>query len=231
MKTVIFTQGSNIDGVSCAMLVMMSIGEDCDVVFTSQETINDDFIKYFDIEPSYDDDEDIDTYNITGNDKIKEFDKIFITDVCITDELLRRFGRAANVNNKLRMFDHHDIAFQKGVVHYRLNADIQKESNDGPCCSVGLFYEYLIRKGYANGNRAFSDYIKLVRDCDIEKIEDSVDAQNLQYLFDALEHKEFVNLVGNNLLNSSNEKYVFSEEEKNIIEQYKLKTEQEKEQN
>ena len=67
MKVVIFTRENDIDGVSCATLAKLTYGDDCEVVFSSQEKINQDFIDFFDIEERYDEDEEIDSFDITGS--------------------------------------------------------------------------------------------------------------------------------------------------------------------
>ena len=218
MKSVIFTQTDNIDGVSCAVLAKLVFGEDCEVVSTSQEKINDDFINFFEIEPSYDDDEEIDTYNITGNSKIKEYENIIVTDLCITGELLRRFCRAANVNKRLHLFDHHDFAFKKGVDNYRLNCDVLRHDEYGPCCSLGLFYAHLKRKHMIEAGRPLKEYVEMVRICDTNDSEKATKkTEDLKLLFNAISHKEFAHRMLERVSSLELDSFEFSEMEKDLI--------------
>ena len=218
MKNVIFTQNNNIDGISCATLAKYVFGEDCEVVFTTQETVNEDFINFFDIEPAYDDDAEIDTYNITGNSKIKEYDNIFVADVCITGELLRRFCRAANVNKRFRQFDHHDIAFKKGVDNYTLNCDVLRKDEYGPCCSLGLFYAYLKKKHMIEAGRALKEYVEMVRICDTDDKEKATKkTEDLKYLFEAVSHEEFAYRVLSRVSDKELNSFEFTDLENDII--------------
>ena len=228
MKTVIFTQGNNIDGISCAVLAKLVDGEDCEIVLSNQSTINNDFIEKFNIEPSYDDDRDVDTYNITGNEPIKMYDKIYMTDLCIYGELLRRFGRAANSMPKLRLFDHHDFAFEKGVNNYCLNCQVKKENDEGLCSSTSMFYDYLKSKRLVEDNKKLKEFVNLVRVCDTldecdSKIKEK--AENLNLLFEALKDKDFASAMMEKLIYNKEESFEFTSEEIRIIEKQKEKQE------
>ena len=218
MKVVLFTREADIDGISCATLAKLVFGEDCEVVLSSQEKINDDFIKFFDIESRYDDDEEIDSYDITGNPKIKEYDKIFMTDLCITGELLRKFFRAANVNMRMRIIDHHDEAFKNGVCNYGLCNDIKKKDEYGPCCSLGLFYAHLKQKQFFEPNRPTKEFVEMVRICDTNDLEKSTKkTEDLQLLFNAVSQEEFAFRVFDKISDNELELFDFTSEEKDII--------------
>lgn len=225
MKTIIFTQGNNIDGATCIALAKMAFGLDTEVVLTNQETINDDFIERFSIESLYDDDEEIDSYNIIGNEEIKKFDKIFITDACITDELLRKFGRAANVNTKLKFFDHHEYAVKKGAANYWLNGTVKVKDEGKLCSSTTLFYEYLKKAKLLEENEKLKKLTELVRICDTEQ-DLPEEAKNLQLLFDGVSLDEYVFRMLYKI--STDEKFDFNERELEIIEKQRaLKQEEE----
>lgn len=224
MKTIIFTRDNDIDGVSCALLAKLVFGENCKVIFSSQENINNDFIDFFNIEKTYDYDEDIDTYNIIGNDNLKEYDRIYITDLCITGELLKRCGRVSSVTSKLRFFDHHDIAFEKGVNNYRLNGTIEKRDEYGPCCSLGLFYAYLKRKQVFEPGRPLKEYVEMVRICDTNDSQTSTEkTEGLKLLFEAVSQDEFAHRMFEKISNKELDSFAFTEQEKIKIQEQREK--------
>ena len=222
MKVVIFTRENDIDGVSCATLAKLTYGDDCEVVFSSQEKINQDFIDFFDIEERYDDDEEIDSFDITGNAKLKEYDKIFITDICITGELLRKFFRAANVNMKLRIVDHHEEAFKNGVCNYGLCNDIKRSDEYGPCCSLGLFYAYLKKKQALKPSKALKEYVEMVRICDTNDTQKANQkTEHLRLLFNAIPVDEYAYRVFSKISDNELDSFEFTGRERDLIQQQK----------
>ena len=81
------------------------------------------------------------------NKEYYDYDQIFITDLCLSDNLLRQIdsNEYVNLKNKLIIFDHHQgtkESFTKEYSFVTLN-----EMKDGKkCCGTSLFYEYLLSK-------------------------------------------------------------------------------------
>jgi len=224
MKVVIFTHNADIDGMGCAILAKLCYGEEnCDIVFTTPHTVNDDFINFFGIEKTYDDDEEKDTYNIYSSDNIRDYDRIFITDLSINGELFNRVIRNNIAGSKLRIFDHHELNEKNGVSGY-LNANVKISDFYGLCSGTSLFSEYLKKKCGLNQSKILDDFVEKVRRQDTwewkTKYNDTI-ADDLAQYFNAVGKTKFIKSMLDKINNNPNSEFFFTEEESEIIENYK----------
>lgn len=226
MKVVIFTHNADIDGMGCAILAKLNYGEEnCDIVYTTPHSVNEDFVNFFGITKTYDDDEEKETYNIYDSDKIREYDRIFITDLSISGELLQRVAKNNISGNKVRIFDHHEFNVKKGINNY-LIADVRVSDYNGLCSGTSLFYEYLSKKCGLQNSNILKSFVEKVRRQDTwewkTKYQDDM-ADDLAQLFNAVGKEMFNDLMIQKIKDYPEAEFFFTDEEEKIIEMYKQK--------
>ena len=88
MKILLFTHKNDIDGIGNVILSKLAF-ENSDYVLCGT----------FDLQQKVKD--------YISNKKIYEYDKIFITDLCLDEELLSVINKDQKLKNKIQIIDHH----------------------------------------------------------------------------------------------------------------------------
>lgn len=128
MKVLLFTHSQDPDGAGCAVLANIVFQ-----VYTLVPT------KTFDINKN------VQKYIDTGF--IYDYDKIFVTDLCIKEPLLNFIDKDKNLKDKLVILDHHKSEIDEGNNKYSFSNIIIEENGvkqSGTC----LFYKYLLENNY-----------------------------------------------------------------------------------
>ena len=92
------------------------------------------------------------------------YDKIYITDISISEELAERLQKIANDNKiELRLFDHHATAVNLNKFEF---CSVIPKKNSELICGTKLFYEYLITEKKLQEKKYITEYVKYVNDYD-----------------------------------------------------------------
>ena len=154
--------------------------------------------------------------------KIHDYDRIFITDLCPDEEILKFISSDEKLKDKIRITDHHKTYDnEKYTVYPFVNVKIRNEK--GICCATSLFYEYLTENGLLKGNKAVDEFVELTRLHDTwewKNIYNNEKARELAILFDALGTEGYINFMYNKL--STEKEFIFNELEKVLISNKKV---------
>lgn len=177
MKVLLFTHGQDIDGAGCAILLRKAFD-------------------YYKIVPTK-------TFDITANvksyideDLIYEYDKVFVTDLCIKEPLLSEINKDEILKNKITVIDHHKTEIDEGNDKYSfVNITIQK--NGKKVSGTSLFYEYLLENGFLKRTDILDQLVEWTRQYDIWdwKKENNYDARKLHILFEMLGFDKYFELM------------------------------------
>ena len=123
MKVLLFTHKNDIDGIGNVILSKLAF-DNVDYVlcgtFDLQQKVNE---------------------YITKN-KIYEYEKIFITDLCLEEELLKLINKDEELKSKFQIIDHHKTYDNGKYTKYSF-VKVKIKNDKGLCCATSLFYEYL----------------------------------------------------------------------------------------
>lgn len=152
-KIKLFTHGADLDGVGCAILAYLAFGRD---------NVDVEYCNYDDV------DEKVETL-LSNLDLRNLYDKIFITDISISEELAKAIDVWINPFN-IRLFDHHATALwlnQYDWSHVRVDGGFDGIHTSG----TELFSNYLVCNGYFNKFDETQDnnlikFVQIVRDYD-----------------------------------------------------------------
>ncbi|MBP3464303.1 MAG: hypothetical protein J6K45_07505 [Clostridia bacterium] len=200
MKVLLFTHGQDIDGAGCAILLRKAF-DDYKIVPTK-------------------------TFDITSNVKryideglIYEYDKVFVTDLCIKEPLLSKINLDEVLKNKIIVIDHHKTEIDEGNDKYSF-VTIIVQKNGKKVSGTSLFYEYLLKNGFLKKDNILDQLVEWTRQYDIWdwKKENNYDARKLHILFEMLGFDKYLELMNKKVDNSS---FIdFDEFEKTIINEY-----------
>ena len=184
MKIKLFTHGADLDGIGCAILAYLAFG---------RENVDVEYCDYKDV------DEKVETL-LSNSDLRNLYDKIFITDISISEELAKAIDVWINPFN-VRLFDHHATAL--GLNEYEWCKVIVEDPEYGfKTCGTELFCRHLIETGYFKGikfeaakNRDL--FVQIVRDYDTwrwkELGEEGNVCKQVNDLFYIYGREEFIN--------------------------------------
>ena len=99
MKVLLFTHKSDIDGMGPVVLSLLAY-KNVDYILCETFNLEKEIDKYF------------------LNNKIYEYDKILITDLCPNKEYLSKLANDQILNNKILIFDHHKTALEYNEENY-----------------------------------------------------------------------------------------------------------------
>lgn len=200
MKVLLFTHGQDIDGAGCVILLRKAF-DDYKIVPTK-------------------------TFDITANVKryideglIYEYDKVFVTDLCIKEPLLSKINLDEVLKNKIIVIDHHKTEIDEGNDKYSF-VTIIVQKNGKKVSGTSLFYEYLLKNGFLKKDNILDQLVEWTRQYDIWdwKKENNYDARKLHILFEMLGFDKYLELMNKKVDNSS---FIdFDEFEKTIINEY-----------
>ena len=136
MKTLIFTHKNDIDGMGNAILAKLAFEETKYVLcgtFDLIKNVND----YIDSKEIY------------------NYDKIFITDLCLDLKTLNKIEKDKILKSKIQLIDHHKTYDTDDYKKFPF-VKICLETNKGLSCATSLFYEYLLENNYLKENKIIS---------------------------------------------------------------------------
>lgn len=200
MKVLLFTHKSDIDGMGCAVLAKLAFS---DVKYVLCETFNlKDEIKKF-----YDD------------GTIYNYDKVFVTDLSLEDDMLIKLATDKALENKFFIFDHHKTSLEKIPDKYSF-ITIRISDENGLCSGTSLFYEYLISNNLIDkDDKSIDEFQELTRRYDTwewkNRYNDEV-PHELSLLFDSVGCDGYIELMCQKLL-EKNKHFSFNKLEVMLI--------------
>lgn len=200
MRVLLFTHSQDIDGMGCAVLARKAFG-DYTLVPTKTFDITKNVEKYIESKAIYD------------------FDKIFVTDLCIKEPLLKFIDNDEILKNRLLVLDHHKTEIEEGNNKYDfVNIIVQK--NGRKESGTSLFYNYLIQNNYLQRSNILDELVEWTRQYDVWDWEskNNINARNLHVLFEVLGYDAYLKIINDKVdkLNS----IVFNNYEKEVIDKF-----------
>ena len=203
MKVLLFTHKNDIDGMGNAILAQLAFSE-----------VDYELCGTFDLTSS------VESY--FEKDKIYQYDRIYVTDLCLEDPVLSKVAMDSKLEGKVLVFDHHKtFTDPKYTSHKFVTVKIGDE--DGLCCGTSLFYKHLVSEGLIDkDNKCISEFVELTRQHDTwewRNIYNNEKARELSILFDALGYDGYISLMTEKL--KDEEVFEFSSMEKVLIDNRK----------
>ena len=200
MKVLLFTHSQDIDGMGCAVLARKAFGD-----YTLVPT------KTFEITKNVE--------NYIKSKKIYDFDKIYVTDLCIKEPVLKFIDNDEILKNRLLVLDHHKTEIEEGNNKYDfVNIIVQK--NERKESGTSLFYNYLIQNNYLQRSNILDELVEWTRQYDVWDWDskNSISARNLHVLFEVLGYDAYLKIINDKVdkLNS----IVFNNYEKEVIDKF-----------
>ena len=202
MKTLIFTHKNDIDGMGNAILAKLAFEETKYVLcgtFDLIKNVND----YIDSKEIY------------------NYDKIFITDLCLDLKTLNKIEKDKILKSKIQLIDHHKTYDTDDYKKFPF-VKICLETNKGLSCATSLFYEYLLENNYLKENKIINEFVELTRQHDTwewKNIYNNEKSRELAILFDCLGTNGYINYMYNKL--TTKKDFEFDSVEKMLIENKK----------
>jgi len=140
-KVLIFTHGIDIDGYGGAILGALAFDE-VDICFAENFNLDQLFQEKWD------------------NGEFENFDKIFITDHCLSYDNCMKVYKDKVLKEKLKIFDHHKARLAQNDFDF---VKVVEEENGKKVCGTSLFYDYLVKQGYLNKRPCFDKFVDLTR--------------------------------------------------------------------
>ena len=203
MKALLFTHKNDIDGMGNAILAKLAFDS---VDYVLCET--------FDLKKK------VEEY--LKNKKIYEYDKIFITDLCLGEENLKQIDEDEKLKGKFQIIDHHKTYEDKKYTRFSF-VQVKLNNNHGLCCATSLFYEYLLNNNYLVRNDAIDEFVELTRQHDTwewKNIYNNEKSRELAILFDAIGINGYIKFIYEKLLKEQT--FEYSEIERMLIDNKKI---------
>ncbi len=201
MKVLLFTHKNDIDGMGNAILAQLAFSE-VDYVLCGTFELTKSVEKKFE------------------NNSIYDYDRIYVTDLCLEDPILSRIAEDEKLNKKIRVFDHHKtFADEKYTKHSFITVKLSNEL--GLCCGTSLFYNHLLEeKLLPADNEAIKEFVELTRQHDTwewRNIYNNEKSRELSILFDALGTTGYINMMTKKLKNPKTKVFEYDEMETILI--------------
>ncbi len=180
MKLILFTHKIDIDGMGSAVLAKLA--------FCNPEIV---FCDTFEIDKKLND--------FFENKKIYEFDKIFITDIFPSLEMLKRIESDEKIKSKLKVLDHHSTDLQKNEFDF---VQIKINDKNGKCCGTTLFLKELEDNFHFLATKAVKMFAELTRRYDTwewKTIYNDNLPNDLNLLFGAVKIQKYISLMSEKL--------------------------------
>ncbi|MEC1718605.1 DHH family phosphoesterase [Schinkia azotoformans] len=187
---------NDLDGVSCGILAKLSFGDEVNVRYNSNASLDRE-VESFLIS------EDKDTF-------------LLITDLSVNDQNEKGLELFYQGGGKVQLIDHHKTALHLNKYKWGY---VAVENDEGKLNSAtSLFYEYLISKNLLQQTEALNEFVELVRQYDTWEWEknDNQLARRLNALFYLLSIEEFEEIMINRLQTSDH--FYFDDFEKKILD-------------
>lgn len=203
MKVLLFTHEQDIDGMG-SIILSLQIFKDLKYVPCKTFEITKRVQEYVDSKEIY------------------NYDKIFITDLCIKEPLLSRINEDEILRKKLIVLDHHKSEIAEGNDKYDFVNIIVKNSK-GKTSGTSLFYEYLIKQEYILSTPCLDEFVEMTRQYDTWEWEiyNNVKARKLHLLFEQVGYRKYIEKICN-IINTK-DTFEFNEEDLKIIKDFDVK--------
>lgn len=207
MKVLLFTHSQDIDGAGCALLAEQAF-QIYTLVPTKTFDINKNVQKYID------------------NKFIYDYDKVFVTDLCIKEPLLKFINEDEELKNKIIVIDHHKSEIDEGNNKYSF-VNIIVEQEEIKQSGTSLFYKYLIENNFLKRNELLDKFVELTRTYDTWNGNKDlfIEGRKLHILFESLSFDKYLEIMSDKLDNA--EDVTFNEYESKIIDRYENNLKQE----
>jgi len=170
MKVKIFSHVADPDGLGCVVLAKL-VYEDVSFTLCNYDDINVQF------------------HHFIENKEYENFDKIFITDISLSNEYLKKIQENDSLRAKCLLFDHHE-SFEKTIDGVYDFVTLKIKTKEGLCSGTSLFYEYLKNSTHNKilEKQVVEEFVRLTRLHDTWewKRENNLKAYHLQDLFQFL---------------------------------------------
>lgn len=195
MKVLLFTHEQDIDGIGSVLLAKKAF-KDLTYVPSKTFEIDEQVKKYID------------------NNKIYEYDKIFVTDLCIHEPLLTIINEDEKLKNKFIVLDHHKTEIKSAKYDF---VNIILECEKGQTSGTYLFYEYLVKNEYLKRENIYEELVELTRQYDTWEWEkyNNQKARQLHLLFEQIGYEKYIEIM-TKIIENNNE-IIFSQNELEII--------------
>ena len=144
MKVLLFTHEQDIDGIGSVLLAKNAFEE---LTYVPCKT--------FEI--------DTQVQKYIKNKTIYDYDKIFVTDLCLHEPLLTDINNDEILKNKLIVLDHHKTEIKNAKYNF---VNVILECEKGPTSGTYLFYEYLVNNKYIQRTKNLEQLVELTRQYD-----------------------------------------------------------------
>lgn len=202
MKALLFTHKNDIDGMGSAILGQL--------VFPDFD---------YELCGTFDLTEAVENYYESG--KIYDYDRIYVTDLCLEDPILSKIANDDNVNGKILVLDHHKTFFKEDYLKYNF-INVVLNDDRGLCSGTSLFYNYLLEQGLIDpNNKVISEFVELTRQHDTwewRTIYNNEKARELAILFDVIGYDGYIKLMLEKLSCFEVDKFEFSDLEQMLID-------------
>lgn len=148
--------------MGCAVLSKLAF-KNCDIEYCETFEVNDRFKNYVE------------------SGKIYEYDKIFITDICLKQPYIESVSKNKLISSKLQIIDHHITEINEENDKYDFSF-IKVEDEKGKCSGTSLFYQYLRENGLLESNNGIDQFVELTRRYDTWEWKNIYNDENANYL-------------------------------------------------
>ena len=203
MKVLLFTHKNDIDGMGNAILAKLAFDS---VDYVLCET--------FDLKKK------VEEY--LKNKKIYEYEKIFITDLCLGEENLKQIDEDEKLKGKFQIIDHHKTYEDEKYTRFSF-VQVKLKNDHGLCCATSLFYEYLLNNNYLVRNDAIDEFVELTRQHDTwewKNIYNNEKSREIAILFDAIGINGYIKFIYEKLLKEQT--FEYNEIERMLINNKKI---------
>ena len=179
MKVLLFTHKNDIDGMGNAILAQLAFKE-----------VDYELCGTFDLTSS------VESY--FEGEKIYQYDRIYVTDLCLEDPVLSKVAMNSKLEGKVLVFDHHKTFTDPKYTSHKF-VTVKIEDEKGLCCGTSLFYKHLVSEGLIDkDNKCISEFVELTRKHDTwewRNIYNNEKSRELSILFDALGYDGYISLM------------------------------------
>ena len=201
MKVLLFTHGSDIDGLGNVVLAKLAY-KDIDYVLCKNN---------FDLTDKLND--------YYKNNKLYEYDSIYITDLSPTDELSNTLDNDIKLKNKLINLDHHESKVELNKYNF---CNVVIEENNIKTCATSLFYKYLLDNKLLKESNSLNRFVEMTRredNYEYKKYND-YESHDLAILFNKLGPDNYWKYINNKINNNPNE-FRLDDNDYKLINDYK----------
>lgn len=203
MKVLIFTHEQDIDGIGCLILARKAFKK-IDFELCKTFEITDKVKRYID------------------SNKIYDYDKIYVTDLCIKEPVLSFINSDDVLKNKLIVLDHHKTELDEGNNKYDF-VNIIVEKNNMKVSGTSLFYDYLVSNKYLEKSTILDIFVEWTRQYDVWdwKNANNYEARKLHILFETQGYEKYITTLERIINNEKS--IVFNDEEEKIVLEFDKK--------